>query len=209
MDVHSSPNKAVASQSGASAPAAPLSEAVQAALAIIKRGAEELLIEAEVAQKLAASERTGTPLRIKLGLDPTAPDLHLGHTVVLNKMRQLQDLGHTVIFLIGDFTSMIGDPSGRVELRRLALARPSQGEGPMFLQALIDYAFHDLQAQRLWLDASAENIRAQKAYLKAGFVFEGRQRAHWFRPALGHPVDLMLYGILRQEWLLAKAPLQP
>ena len=103
----------------------------------------------------------------------------------------------------------IGDPSGRVELRRLALARPSQGEGPMFLQALIDYAFHDLQAQRLWLDASAENIRAQKAYLKAGFVFEGRQRAHWFRPALGHPVDLMLYGILRQEWLLAKAPLQP
>ena len=101
MDVHSSPNKAVASQSGASAPAAPLSEAVQAALAIIKRGAEELLIEAEFAQKLAASERTGTPLRIKLGLDPTAPDLHLGHTVVLNKMRQLQDLGHTVIFPIG------------------------------------------------------------------------------------------------------------
>ena len=103
----------------------------------------------------------------------------------------------------------IGDPSGRVELRRLALARPSQGEGPVFLQALIDYAFHDLQAQRLWLDASAENIRAQKAYLKAGFVFEGRQRAHWFRPALGQTVDLMLYGILRQEWLLAKAPLQP
>ena len=101
------------------------------------------------------------------------------------------------------------DAQGRVELRRLALARPSQGEGPMFLQALIDYAFIDLQAQRLWLDASAENIRAQKAYLKAGFVFEGRQRAHWFRPALGHPVDLMLYGILRQEWLLAKAPLQP
>ena len=103
----------------------------------------------------------------------------------------------------------IGDPSGRVELRRLALARPSQGEGPVFLQALIDYAFHDLHAQRLWLDASAENIRAQKAYLKAGFVFEGRQRAHWFRPALGHPVDLMLYGILRHEWQLAKAPLQP
>jgi len=103
----------------------------------------------------------------------------------------------------------IGEPSGRVELRRLALARPSQGEGAVFLQALIDYAFIDLQAQRLWLDASAENIRAQKAYLKAGFVFEGRQRAHWFRPALGHPVDLMLYGILRHEWQLAKAPLQP
>lgn len=91
----------------------PLSEAVQHALAITKRGADELLIESEFAQKLANSEKTGVPLRIKLGLDPTAPDLHLGHTVVLNKLRQLQDLGHTVIFLIGDFTSMIGDPSGR------------------------------------------------------------------------------------------------
>ncbi|MBB3224561.1 tyrosine--tRNA ligase [Pseudoduganella umbonata] len=74
---------------------------------------DELLIESEFAQKLARSEASGVPLRIKLGLDPTAPDLHLGHTVVLNKMRQLQNLGHQVIFLIGDFTSMIGDPSGR------------------------------------------------------------------------------------------------
>nr|WP_315468067.1 tyrosine--tRNA ligase [uncultured Undibacterium sp.] len=91
----------------------PLSDAVQHALAVTKRGVDELLIESEFAQKLARSEKNGKPLRIKLGLDPTAPDLHLGHTVVLNKMRQLQDLGHTVIFLIGDFTSMIGDPSGR------------------------------------------------------------------------------------------------
>jgi tyrosyl-tRNA synthetase len=91
----------------------PLSEAVLAALAITKRGVDELLIEGEFAQKLARAEQSGVPLRIKLGLDPTAPDLHLGHTVVLNKMRQLQDLGHQVIFLIGDFTSMIGDPSGR------------------------------------------------------------------------------------------------
>lgn len=91
----------------------PLSDSVQHALAVTKRGVDELLIETEFAQKLARSEQTGTPLRIKLGLDPTAPDLHLGHTVVLNKLRQLQDLGHTVIFLIGDFTSMIGDPSGR------------------------------------------------------------------------------------------------
>jgi tyrosyl-tRNA synthetase len=96
-----------------SATALPLSDTVQEALAITKRGVDELLIESEFAQKLMRSEKTGTPLRIKLGLDPTAPDLHLGHTVVLNKMRQLQDLGHTVIFLIGDFTSMIGDPSGR------------------------------------------------------------------------------------------------
>jgi len=77
------------------------------------RGCEELLPEADWLAKLARSEATGQPLRIKLGLDPTAPDIHLGHTVVLNKMRQLQELGHQVIFLIGDFTSMIGDPSGR------------------------------------------------------------------------------------------------
>lgn len=90
----------------------PITEAVLAALAITKRGCDELLIESDWVQKLAKSAATGVPLRIKLGLDPTAPDIHLGHTVVLNKLRQLQDLGHTVIFLIGDFTSMIGDPSG-------------------------------------------------------------------------------------------------
>jgi tyrosyl-tRNA synthetase len=91
----------------------PITPAVERALALVKRGCDELLIESEFAQKLARSEATGQPLRCKLGLDPTAPDIHLGHTVVLNKLRQLQDLGHTVIFLIGDFTSMIGDPSGR------------------------------------------------------------------------------------------------
>jgi tyrosyl-tRNA synthetase len=91
----------------------PLSPAIDHALALIKRGCDELLIESEFAQKLARSAATGKPLRCKLGLDPTAPDIHLGHTVVLNKLRQLQNLGHTVIFLIGDFTSMIGDPSGR------------------------------------------------------------------------------------------------
>ena len=81
------------------------------------RGCEELIPQADWTTKLARSEATGQPLRIKLGLDPTAPDIHVGHTVVLNKMRQLQDLGHQVIFLIGDFTSLIGDPSGRNSTR--------------------------------------------------------------------------------------------
>jgi tyrosyl-tRNA synthetase len=94
-------------------PKYPVTPEVLAALEQTKRGCDELLVEAEWIQKLAKSAATGQPLRIKLGLDPTAPDIHLGHTVVLNKLRQLQDLGHTVIFLIGDFTSMIGDPSGR------------------------------------------------------------------------------------------------
>jgi tyrosyl-tRNA synthetase len=87
------------------------------AMAISRRGCDELLPEADWLKKLARSAATGKPLRVKLGLDPTAPDIHIGHTVVLNKMRQLQDLGHTVIFLIGDFTSMIGDPSGRNSTR--------------------------------------------------------------------------------------------
>ncbi|WP_313371531.1 tyrosine--tRNA ligase [Achromobacter animicus] len=96
---------------------APITPEVEADLRIAKRGCDELLVESEFARKLAKSRATGVPLRIKLGLDPTAPDIHLGHTVVLNKMRQLQNLGHNVIFLIGDFTSTIGDPSGRNSTR--------------------------------------------------------------------------------------------
>lgn len=82
-------------------------------LAIIKRGSDELLIEAELVEKL----KSGRPLRVKAGFDPTAPDLHLGHTVLINKLRQLQDLGHQVLFLIGDFTGMIGDPTGKSATR--------------------------------------------------------------------------------------------
>jgi tyrosyl-tRNA synthetase len=92
---------------------AQLTDHVRHALTVSLRGCHELLPQADWVRKLQRSDATGQPLRIKLGLDPTAPDIHLGHTVVLNKMRQLQDLGHRVIFLIGDFTSLIGDPSGR------------------------------------------------------------------------------------------------
>ena len=95
----------------------PVTDRVLEALAVTKRGCEELIPEDAWVKKLARAEATGQPLRIKLGLDPTAPDIHIGHTVVLNKMRQLQDLGHQVIFLIGDFTSLIGDPSGRNSTR--------------------------------------------------------------------------------------------
>ena len=94
-----------------------MSDTVQHALAVTLRGCEELIPQDAWVKKLVKSEATGQPLRIKLGLDPTAPDIHIGHTVVLNKMRQLQDLGHQVIFLIGDFTSLIGDPSGRNSTR--------------------------------------------------------------------------------------------
>ena len=95
----------------------PINADVAEALAVSLRGCEELLPQSEWVSKLNRSATTGVPLRIKLGLDPTAPDIHIGHTVVLNKMRQLQNLGHQVIFLIGDFTSLIGDPSGRNSTR--------------------------------------------------------------------------------------------
>jgi tyrosyl-tRNA synthetase len=98
-------------------PEYPVTDRVHEAMAVSLRGCEELIPKEEWLKKLARSEASGVPLRVKLGLDPTAPDIHIGHTVVLNKMRQLQDLGHTVIFLIGDFTTMIGDPSGRNSTR--------------------------------------------------------------------------------------------
>ncbi len=97
----------------AALPDAPLSPEISQALAIIKRGADELLIEQELISKL----QSGKPLRVKAGFDPTAPDLHLGHTVLINKLRQLQDLGHQILFLIGDFTGMIGDPTGKSATR--------------------------------------------------------------------------------------------
>ena len=95
----------------------PVTGGVRQALEVSLRGVDELLPQDEWVRKLARAEATGQPLRIKLGLDPTAPDIHIGHTVVLNKMRQMQDLGHQVIVLIGDFTSLIGDPSGRNSTR--------------------------------------------------------------------------------------------
>jgi tyrosyl-tRNA synthetase len=139
----------------ASATPLPLSDKVQEALAITKRGVDELLIESEFVQKLVRSEKTGVPLRIKLGLDPTAPDLHLGHTVVLNKLRQLQNLGHQVIFLIGDFTSMIGDPSGR-NVTRPPLTREQVEENAMtyFRQAslVLDAERTEMRYNSEWCD---------------------------------------------------------
>jgi tyrosyl-tRNA synthetase len=87
-------------------------------LQIIRRGAADIIVETELVQKLERSRRSRTPLRVKLGLDPTAPDLHLGHTVVLRKLRDFQDLGHQIIVIIGDFTGLIGDPTGRSETRK-------------------------------------------------------------------------------------------
>ena len=134
----------------------PVTHRVREALAVSLRGCEELLPEADWLKKLARSEATGQPLRIKLGLDPTAPDIHIGHTVVLNKMRQLQDLGHTVIFLIGDFTSMIGDPSGRNATRPPLTREQIEANAQTYYQQaslVLDPAKTEIRYNSEWSDA--------------------------------------------------------
>jgi tyrosyl-tRNA synthetase len=134
----------------------PLTDAVRDALAVSLRGCDELIPEEEWSKKLARSAATGTPLRIKLGLDPTAPDIHIGHTVVLNKMRQLQDLGHTVIFLIGDFTSMIGDPSGRNTTRPPLTAEQIKANAETYFhqaKLVLDESRTEVRYNSEWSDA--------------------------------------------------------
>ncbi|MFO1203862.1 MAG: GNAT family protein [Tabrizicola sp.] len=94
----------------------------------------------------------------------------------------------------------LSEPGGIIELFRIALDRPGAGAGRAFFRALVDHAFRNLRAERLWLDASAENPRAIRVYSRAGFHEEGRRRAHWHRPALGRSVDLVLMGMLRADW---------
>ncbi len=134
----------------------PITDAVQHALQVSLCSTQELLPHNEWLNKLAQSAATGIPLRIKLGLDPTAPDIHLGHTVVLNKMRQLQDLGHHVIFLIGDFTSMIGDPSGRNTTRPpLTAEQIKQNAQTYYQQAslILDPTKTEVRYNSEWCDA--------------------------------------------------------
>lgn len=125
-------------------------------MAVSLRHCDELLPQEDWLHKLARSYATGVPLRIKLGLDPTAPDIHIGHTVVLNKMRQLQDLGHTVIFLIGDFTSMIGDPSGRNSTRPPLTREQIEANAKTYYQQaslVLDPAKTEIRYNSEWSDA--------------------------------------------------------
>ncbi len=194
------PDSAPSTRAG-TADALPLSDAVREALAIVKRGAEELLIESEFAQKLAQSEKTGQPLRIKLGLDPTAPDLHLGHTVVLNKMRQLQDLGHTVIFLIGDFTSMIGDPSGR-NITRPPLTREQIEENAKtyFAQAslVLDPARTEIRYNSEWCDPlGARGMIQLSARYTVARILEREDFTKRFKAGTPISVHELLYPLMQ------------
>jgi len=140
----------------------------QEQLAIVKRGCDELLVEAELVDKL----KSGKPLRVKAGFDPTAPDLHLGHTVLLNKLRQLQDLGHHVIFLIGDFTGMIGDPTGK-NATRPPLSRDEIERNAATYQAqvfkILDAKKTEIAYNSAWMDklSPADLIRLAATYTVA------------------------------------------
>lgn len=189
---HSSSSKAVQ---------LPLSDKVQEALTVARRGVEELLIESEFAQKLARSEQSGKPLRIKLGLDPTAADLHLGHTVVLNKMRQLQDLGHQVIFLIGDFTSMIGDPSGR-NITRPALTKEQIDENAKtyFAQAslVLDPARTEIRYNSEWCDPlGARGIIELSAKYTVARILEREDFTKRFKAGTPISVHELLYPLMQ------------
>jgi tyrosyl-tRNA synthetase len=172
---------------------------VQNALDVIKRGIDEVLLESELVQKLQRAEQTGKPLRIKLGLDPTAPDLHLGHTVVLNKMRQLQELGHTVIFLIGDFTSMIGDPSGR-NVTRPPLTREQIEENAKtyFAQAslVLDPAKTEIRYNSEWCDQlGARGMIELSARYTVARILEREDFTKRFKAGMPISVHELLYPL--------------
>ncbi len=166
-------------------------------LDVFRRGADELLVETELAQKLAR----GKPLRIKLGLDPTAPDIHLGHTVVLNKLRQAQDLGHQVIFLIGDFTSMIGDPSGR-NATRPPLTREQIVENAKTYHAqaskVLDPARTEIRYNSEWCEplGAAGMIRLASHYTVARML-ERDDFAKRFRASQPIAVHEFLYPLMQ------------
>ena len=182
-------------------PAYPVTDAVRSALAISLRGCEELIPQDEWVLKLARSEASGAPLRIKLGLDPTAPDIHVGHTVVLNKMRQLQTLGHTVIFLIGDFTCMIGDPSGRNTTRPpLTRAQIESNADTYYRQAsmVLDPARTEIRYNSEWSDPlGARGMIELAARYNVARMMERDDFAKRFKAGQSISVHEFLYPLMQ------------
>ena len=161
-------------------------------LAHVRRGAAEIIVDAELRAKLERSRRTGAPLKVKLGLDPTAPDLHLGHTVVLHKLRDFQDLGHQVIIIIGDFTGMIGDPSGRSETRRPLTWDEIRRNAETYkaqLGKVIDMGRTEVRFNSEWLGAlTFEHIIRETAHLTVARILQREDFAT--RYAAGRPISL-------------------
>lgn len=161
-------------------------------LARIRRGAAEIVVDAELRAKLERSRRTAAPLKVKLGLDPTAPDLHLGHTVVLQKLRDFQDLGHQVIIIIGDFTGMIGDPTGRSETRRPLTWDEIRSNAETYkaqLGKVLDMSRTQVRFNSEWLGPlTFEHVIRETAHLTVARILQREDFAT--RYAAGRPISL-------------------
>jgi tyrosyl-tRNA synthetase len=172
---------------------------IDAQLARIRRGTAEIIVEAELREKLERSLRTGTPLKVKLGLDPTAPDLHLGHTVVLQKLRDFQELGHQIVIIIGDFTGMIGDPTGRSETRQPLTWDEIRANAETYkaqLDRVLDMGRTQVRFNSEWLGPlSFEQIIRETAHLTVAQMLQREDFA--VRYASGRPISLheFLYPI--------------
>jgi tyrosyl-tRNA synthetase len=172
---------------------------IDAQMTRIRRGAAEIIVEAELRAKLERSVQTGSPLKIKLGLDPTAPDLHLGHTVVLQKLRDFQELGHQIIIIIGDFTGMIGDPTGRSETRKPLTWDEIRANAETYrsqLGKVLDMSRTRVEFNSTWLaPLTFENIIRETAYLTVAQMLQREDFAN--RYASGRPISLheLLYPL--------------
>ena len=179
----------------------PVTDRVREAMAMSLRGCEELIVQEEWLRKLARSAATGQPLRVKLGLDPTAPDIHIGHTVVLNKMRQLQDLGHTVIFLIGDFTTMIGDPSGRNSTRPALTREQIEANAQTYYRQaslVLDPARTEIRYNSEWSDPlGARGMIELAAKYNVARMMERDDFARRFREGRSISVHEFLYPLMQ------------
>jgi tyrosyl-tRNA synthetase len=172
---------------------------IDAQMVRIRRGAAEIVVEAELRAKLERSARSGSPLKVKLGLDPTAPDLHLGHTVVLQKLRDFQELGHQIIIIIGDFTGMIGDPTGRSETRKPLTWDEIRANAETYrsqLGKVLDMSRTRVEFNSSWLaPLTFENIIRETAHLTVAQMLQREDFAN--RYASGRPISLheLLYPL--------------
>ena len=170
----------------------PTSPSIDTQLARIRRGAAEIIVEPELRAKLERALRTGSPLRVKLGLDPTAPDLHLGHTVVLQKLRDFQELGHQVVIIIGDFTGMIGDPTGRSETRKPLTWDDIRANAETYkaqLGRVLDMRRTEVRFNSEWLGRlTFEQIIRETAHLTVARMLQREDFAA--RYASGRPISL-------------------
>src|SRR3990172_1276600 len=172
---------------------------IDAQMVRIRRGAAEIVVETELREKLERSVRTGSPLKVKLGLDPTAPDLHLGHTVVLQKLRDFQEIGHQIIIIIGDFTGMIGDPTGRSETRKPLTWDEIRANAETYssqLGKVLDMSRTRVEFNSTWLaPLTFENIIRETAHLTVAQMLQREDFAN--RYATGRPISLheLLYPL--------------